>query len=58
MEECPKCKNKKITRLDEVMVLKEYSVQTGKLLKNHGQTGTNCWNYKCRCGWLSEIFTE
>lgn len=58
MEECPKCGNKQIILVKEELTLKEYSVQTGKLLKNYGFTGTNCWNYKCRCGWNSDLFTE
>ncbi|MBG9586961.1 hypothetical protein ABE26_07500 [Cytobacillus firmus] len=58
VEECPECGNNQIILVKEEFVLKEYSAKTGKLLKSHGFIGTNCWNYKCRCGWNSELFTE
>lgn len=57
-EECPKCGNKQLIHYVEELVGKEYSVLTGKLLKARGHQGTNCWNYKCRCGWYSEVYTE
>jgi len=57
-EECPKCGNKQIIMCVEELVSREYSVLTGKLLKDNGSQGTNCWNYKCRCGWYSELYIE
>lgn len=57
-EECPKCGNKQLIRYVEEIIGKEYSVLTGKLLKNRGHQGTNTWNYTCRCGWYSETYAE
>lgn len=57
-KKCPVCGNKSITILSQDAVLNEYSVKTGKLLKKHGQVDVNCWNYKCKCGWVSELNTQ
>lgn len=57
-KECPECGNKQIILCVEELVGREYSVKTGKLLKDNGMQGINCWNYKCRCGWDSELYTE
>lgn len=57
-EECPVCGNKQITMYVEELIGKTYSVKTGKLLKVEGFKGTNCWDYKCRCGWVSDLYTE
>lgn len=56
--ECPKCGNKQIILYIEEIVGREYSVKTGKMIKDGGQKGVNSWNYKCRCGWYSELYTE
>ena len=55
---CPQCGNDQIIRVIEEIHRKEVSVKTGKVLKNEGFQGTNCWNYKCRCGWYSDLSTE
>lgn len=57
-KECPECANKQLVLVMEEIIEKEYSVLTGKLLRNNGKSGLNCWNYKCRCGWISEVYTE
>lgn len=56
--ECPKCGNDQILRYVEEIIGKDISVKTGKVIRNYGFQGTNSWNYKCRCGWFSELSTD
>lgn len=58
IKKCPNCENEQLIMVVEELIEKEYSVLTGKLLKVVGKSGVNCWNYKCRCGWYSKLFTE
>ncbi len=58
-EKCPNCGNRQIVLVAEELIERRYSVLTGKLLKSDKiSSGTNCWNYICRCGWNSELYTE
>lgn len=58
-EECPKCGNEKITQHSEEIYMVVYSVVTGKVLKrDKNSSGTNCWHFECKCGWVSEVLSE
>ena len=56
--ECPTCGNKNIN----LLITKQYSelrsIKTGKVLKRALDLGTVFWNYQCKCGWISETFSE
>ncbi|WP_407632922.1 hypothetical protein [Bacillus velezensis] len=55
--ECPKCGNDSIKLSTNEAWGVDYSVKTGKCLK---KTYLECtaWHYVCKCGWISESFTQ
>lgn len=53
-EKCPTCGNKQLIVDVEDVIRTEYSATTGKIIKKKGCIHTNCWMYKCRCGWVGE----
>jgi len=55
--ECPKCNHKKITLLVQEPYFMTYSL-TGKLLKRDRSHDSHVWHYQCKCGWVSEGFTQ
>lgn len=57
-EECPECGNKNLKMREQISVVRIVSVQTGKVLKDEGYAGTECWNYFCKCGWEGELETQ
>ena len=55
-ESCPICNNKAIKLVGEKHLSVEYSLKGKCLSKSEGIW--LWWQYNCRCGWKSDVFTE